>query len=426
MSASPWSAQPAGSMRAQLNQAMQQQGADRYTYDYGGYASSHASAGGYSSSHFNPGPGGGVPPQDSPSMQSMENSMDMLGLDDEFEEETVRIFVSWQGMLEPMEINVLCTIMELARFVESAPEAAPAHKFFIFRGVQLHPSFTVEQSLIVDGAVLHLVLNADPYRGRPLYVRVKDGKEDEVRMRMIMCGADFYIRDVKEELAYMAGEVQPEEMRLLFAGRELQDQHTLREYNIQKPSVLVCLHHTPHTGRLLSDFLQALLPPRDALGVAVTTRVCVALLRAEAAEEHFWGQLLGAPDLATLRPHHLQVTASNAAAQDLPVPGRVEVDVEGARVWWRPEAGRLLPATHYKVHLHKKAALALARAEKAVAHKVSVSEEEVEEDADVKQEAVMRHSRANKLVHPPPPPTLPPAHPRTHAHTHTYTDALCR
>ncbi|KAJ1489130.1 hypothetical protein T484DRAFT_1780921 [Baffinella frigidus] len=60
-------------------------------------------------------------------------------------------------------------------------------------------------------------------------------------VKMILCGADYYIEDVKEELACMQGEPRPEDQRLVYAGRELQDQHTLREYNIQKPSVLICL-----------------------------------------------------------------------------------------------------------------------------------------------------------------------------------------
>ena len=50
--------------------------------------------------------------------------------------------------------------------------------------------------------MLHLVHNDDPYRGRSIYIRVKDGPDD-VRIRMIMCGADFYIADVKEELAHL-------------------------------------------------------------------------------------------------------------------------------------------------------------------------------------------------------------------------------
>ena len=55
--------------------------------------------------------------------------------------------------------------------------------------------------------VLQLVLNDDPYRGRSIYIRVKD-RPDHVRIRMIMCGADFYIADVKEALAYLQAKVR--------------------------------------------------------------------------------------------------------------------------------------------------------------------------------------------------------------------------
>jgi hypothetical protein len=71
--------------------------------------------------------------------------------------------------------------------------------------VQLHPSFTLLEALITNGSVLHLILNDDPYRGRPLYVRVKDGSDEEGRIRMITCGADFYVADVKEDLSYFNG-----------------------------------------------------------------------------------------------------------------------------------------------------------------------------------------------------------------------------
>jgi hypothetical protein len=227
------------------------------------HASQQQAPSAHSGSHYSSGPH--MPSHESPSIVSLSYGMDILGLDEEFEEETVKIFVQWQGMREPIEVSLYCTLMDLAGFVQSAPEAIPAHKFFIFRGVQLHPSFTLEQALIGDGAVLHLVLNDDPYRGRPIYIRVKDGPDD-VRIRMIMCGADFYIADVKEELAYLQGEANPSDMRLIFAGRELQDQHTLREYNIQKPSVINCLGPT-NNGRLLENFVEDVVPQRQAVNV---------------------------------------------------------------------------------------------------------------------------------------------------------------
>ena len=203
----PWPG-PAGAMRTQLNTALGN-GADVY------HSQASVRSGGESP---------GLSPHDWGLHSALEQSMDMVGFgDDNYEEEdTVRVFISWQGMLEPMEVNVLCTVMEVACFVDSAAEAPPEHKFLIFRGVQLHPSFTMQQAGVIDGAVLHLILNDDPYRGRPLFVRVRDDREAEARVRMLMVGPNFYVADVKEELAYLAGEAHPEAMRLVFAGRLLQ------------------------------------------------------------------------------------------------------------------------------------------------------------------------------------------------------------
>ena len=65
----------------------------------------------------------------------------------------VKIFVQWQSMREPIEVSLYCTLMDLAGFVERAREAIPTHKFFIFRGIQLHPSFALEQALVFYGVL---------------------------------------------------------------------------------------------------------------------------------------------------------------------------------------------------------------------------------------------------------------------------------
>ena len=84
-----------------------------------------------------------MPSHESPSIVSLSYGMDIVGLDEEFEEETVKIFVQWQGMREPIEVSLYCTLMDLAGFVEIAREAIPTHKFLIFCGIQLHPSFAL-------------------------------------------------------------------------------------------------------------------------------------------------------------------------------------------------------------------------------------------------------------------------------------------
>ena len=79
----------------------------------------------------------------------------------------------------------------------------------------------------------------------------------------------------------------------------MQDQHTLREYNIQKPSVLTCLGPL-NRGRLLEAFVSGVQPARDSTGVPVSASVRVHFVAAQACEGFFWGQMLGGPDLSTV------------------------------------------------------------------------------------------------------------------------------
>jgi hypothetical protein len=74
------------------------------------------------------------------------------------------------------------------------------------------------------------------------------------------------------------GEPRPEEQRLVFAGRELQDQHTLREYNIQKPSVLICLGPGSN-GRQIDAFVESVVPGASARPAACTGRAPGRLTR---------------------------------------------------------------------------------------------------------------------------------------------------
>jgi hypothetical protein len=113
------------------------------------------------------------------------------------EEEMIRICINWAGLLEPIDLSPLTTVDELAGFIFSASECAvPEHKLFIFKGMLLPVDAMLCDVRVSDGSVLHLVLNDDPYQGRPLFVKCEAGD-----LKTIFCGADFYIEDVKEELS---------------------------------------------------------------------------------------------------------------------------------------------------------------------------------------------------------------------------------
>mmetsp|Transcript_14392 Transcript_14392/g.49154 ORF Transcript_14392/g.49154 Transcript_14392/m.49154 type:complete len:558 (-) Transcript_14392:294-1967(-) len=264
-------------------------------------------------------------------LQSLSLSTPLV---DYYEEDSVRFCINWGGMLEPVELPSDTTLLEVSSSIDSAAEAQFHHKFFIYKGHLLHPGMTLTEVGMKDGGVLHLVLNDDPFRGRPIYIRSKGDSDGDEKIRMILCGAEFYIEDLKEELSFLPGERCPEEIRLVFAGRELQNHHTLREYNIQKPSVLHALDLS-ETGRHLSRFVQSFTPQRDQMDVKVGDKLVVCFEAPEQSENHFWGQMLGGPDVQAITDADFEVFACNGNNRE-ELRGRVFVDLRQFTVTWTP------------------------------------------------------------------------------------------
>ncbi len=88
------------------------------------------------------------------------------------EDPTAQIFISWSGMLEPVDVSLNTTPEELACFIDSGRDVAPPeHMQFIYKGLILPEQEPLLSSAVGNGSVLHLVLNEEPYWGRPVYVR---------------------------------------------------------------------------------------------------------------------------------------------------------------------------------------------------------------------------------------------------------------
>jgi hypothetical protein len=227
---------------------------------------------------------------------------------------TLRVCVSWMSGLETVAVPEDGVIADVADAVLAAPDVPATHKLFIFRGFLLDAQSTVKQWGLHEGCVLHMVLNEAPFRGRPLHVR----RLDDGKILTLSCSANFSISDVKHELACFPGGRSPTKMRLAFAGRELEDRYTLREYNIQKPSVLLLLPEPSHS-RGLSNFVSRLEPERDAIGVACDTSIGIHFKRIVQDETHYWGQMLGSPDIHSLTLQGFRVTRKSGAAGEPPI-----------------------------------------------------------------------------------------------------------
>ncbi|EKX45400.1 hypothetical protein GUITHDRAFT_71346, partial [Guillardia theta CCMP2712] len=148
------------------------------------------------------------------------------------------IFVSWNGTLQSANVRQHQLVEEIKEFLMCGEEVPAGHMHLVYNGRLVDPGMRAADLDLREGCVLHLVLNESPFRGRKLYVRDL-GNQGVVRS--VSCSQDFTIRELKEEIACLPDSPAVDQQRIAFAGRELEDDYTLREYNIQKPSVLLLL-----------------------------------------------------------------------------------------------------------------------------------------------------------------------------------------